>query len=74
MQVGGGNRRALRALNKSTVARRAIKSAAIGLCNLRVRVREIEKKGGGGYGDGGPGSCRNYSHYRDRGENRPMFA
>jgi len=34
-------------VNKSTVARRAIKSTAIGLCNLHIRVREIERKGGG---------------------------
>lgn len=35
-------------VNKSTVARRAIKLAAIGLCNLSVRVHEIEKREVGG--------------------------
>lgn len=70
-------------VNKSAVARRAIKSVAIGLCNLRVRVHEIERKVDARKkererdkrkDERGSGSCQNYSHYRDRGENRPMFA
>lgn len=46
IDVGAGERRepCAQGVNKSTVTRRAIKSTAIDLCNLSVRVREIEKK------------------------------
>lgn len=42
--AGEGGEPCAQGVNKSTVTRRAIKSAAIGLCNLSVRVHEIEKR------------------------------